>query len=88
MLRDFTKDLRQKLADGKTTDDALTELRTSGASIMECIFAVRSFRGCDLAEAKKLVHFSSAWADMREHHEKFHAECEAALNQIADEDAS
>jgi len=42
MLRDFTKDLRRKLADGKTTDDALAELRASGASIVECIFDVRA----------------------------------------------
>lgn len=87
MLRDFTKDLRRKLADGKSTDDALAELRASGASIMECIFAVRSFRGCDLTEAKKIVHFSSAWADLREQHDRFHDELEEVLKKIDDEDA-
>jgi hypothetical protein len=81
MFRDFTKDLRQKLAEGKITDDALAELRASGASIIECIFAVRSFRGCDLAAAKQVVHFSSAWADMREQHDRFHDELEEALRK-------
>jgi hypothetical protein len=87
MLRDFTKDFRRKLADGKTTDDALAELRASGASIMECIRAVRQFRRCDLAEAKKIVHFSSAWADMREQHDRFHDELERAVQEISDENA-
>jgi hypothetical protein len=88
MLRDFTKDFRRKLADGKTTDDALAELRASGASIVECIVAVRSFRRCDLAEAKTVVHHSPAWADMREQHDRFHAELEQAAQKITDENAS
>ena len=87
MLRDFTKDFRRKLADGKTTDDALAELRASGASIMECIFAVQRFRRCDLGEAKKIVHFSPAWADMREQQDRFHAELEQAAQEITDENA-
>jgi hypothetical protein len=87
MLRDFTKDFRRKLADGKTTDDALTELRASGASIMECIFAVRQFRRCDLFESKKVVHFSPAWADMREQMDRFHDELERAVQEISDENA-
>ena len=87
MLRDFTKDFRRKLADGKATDDALAELRASGASIVECMFAVQRFRRCDLAEAKKIVHFSSAWADMREQHDRFHDELERAAEETTDENA-
>jgi hypothetical protein len=81
MLRDFTKDFRRKLADGKPTDEALAELRTSGASIMECIAAVKSFRRCELAEAKAIVHNSSAWADIREQNESFHAKLEEATGE-------
>jgi hypothetical protein len=87
MLRDFTIDFRRKLADGKTTDDALVELRASGASIMECIFVVHRFRHCDLGEAKQVVHLSPAWADMREQHDRFHAELEQAAQEISDDDA-
>jgi len=87
MLRNFSEDFRRKLADGKTPDEALAELRAAGASIMECIFAVRQFRGCDLAEAKQVVHLSSAWADLRAQHDRFHDELEAALKQIEDNDA-
>jgi len=54
---------------------------------MECISAVRSFRRCDLAEAKTVVHHSSAWADMREQHDRFHAELEQAAQEITDENA-
>ena len=87
MSQDFTKDFRRKLADGKTTDEALAELRAAGASIMACIIAVRAFRRCDIGEAKKVVHFSSAWADQREFQDRFHAELEQAAQEITDENA-
>jgi hypothetical protein len=62
---DYSKDLRRKLADGKTLDEALAELRASGVSILDCIASVRSFRRCSLEEAKRLVESSAAWADVR-----------------------
>jgi len=73
---DYTKDLRRLLADGNTLDQSLAALRAKGAGIIACIFAVKQFRDCDLAEAKEIVHFSSAWADRREEYDKFHAELE------------
>jgi hypothetical protein len=62
---DYSKDLRRKLADGRTLDEALTELRTAGASIIDCIVSVRAFRRCEIAEAKQIVETSSAWSDQR-----------------------
>jgi len=79
---DYSKDLRRLLADGKTLDEALAALRAKGLSIIECIMAVREFRHCDLAEAKQVVHFSSAWADMREQHDQFHRELEEVADEI------
>ena len=61
---DYSKDLRRKLADGKSFDVALGELRAAGASIIDCIVSVRSFQRCDIAEAKRMVESSSAWADV------------------------
>jgi hypothetical protein len=87
MSHNFTKEFRRKLADGKTTDEALVELRAAGASIMACIVAVREFRRCDIGEAKKLVHFSPAWADQREFQDHLHAELEQAAQETADENA-
>ena len=62
---DRSSELRQKLAEGQTLDQALAELREVGASIFDCIASVKSFRHCDLAEAKRLVESSSAWVDYR-----------------------
>jgi len=63
---DYSKQLRQKLAEGRTFDQALAELREGGASIFDCIASVRSFRHCDLAEAKLVVQASPVWSDHRE----------------------
>ena len=80
-------DLRQKLAEGKTLDDALVELRASGYSIIDSIYAVHRVQRIEHIEAKKTVHFSPAWADMRAGHEKFHQELEDLVKNIDDEDA-
>ena len=61
---DYSKDLRRKLADGKSFDVALGELRAAGASIIDCIVSVRSFQRCDIADAKRMVESSSAWSDV------------------------
>ncbi len=62
---DYSKDLRRLLADGRTLDEALSELRRVGASIFDCIVAVRTFRRCEIAEAKQIVETSIAWSDHR-----------------------
>ena len=81
--RDFGHELRRRLDEGATLDVALGELRSSGASIVESIVSVRFARGCDLAEAKRLVHFSPIWADVRAQNEKFHEE----LDRLSRDDA-
>jgi hypothetical protein len=63
---DRSKELRRKLAEGQTLDQALGELRGAGASIFDCVASVKTFRHCELAEAKRLVESSSAWADYRD----------------------
>ena len=68
---DHSKDLRLKLADGRTLDEALAELRTAGASIFDCIVSVRRFRRCEIAEAKQIVQSSAAWSDYRDPTEEF-----------------
>jgi len=72
----YSKQLRDKLANGKALDDALSELRSEGASILQCMAAVEHVKKCGLAQAKRLVHFSPAWADVREANDKFHEELE------------
>lgn len=62
---DYSIDLGRKLAEGKTLDDAFTDLRTSGASIFDCIVSVRAFRQCEISEARRIVETSSVWSDHR-----------------------
>jgi hypothetical protein len=84
MLIDRSKDLRRMLADGKTLNDSLRELRATGASIMDCIFAVEKIHRRGLADAKQTVHLSPAWADMKAAHDKFHNELEDMAKQTDD----
>lgn len=77
---DYSKDLRRKLAEGKSFDDALAELRAAGVSILDCIASVRKFYRCDLAEAKQLVQSSSAWSDVKAATDKFHDELSGGQN--------
>lgn len=43
----------------------LGELRSNGATILECIKYVKLNQGCSLAEAKDIVVNSSTWADRK-----------------------
>ena len=72
----YSKQLRDKLANSKSLDNALLELRAEGASILQCVAAVENVQKCGLAQANRLVHFSPAWADMRAANEKLHEELE------------
>jgi ribosomal protein L7/L12 len=80
--RDLRHDLRKLTRAGTSFDAALGTLRANGASIIESIVAVRWVRGCDLAEAKRLVHASPVWADVAAQNEKLHEELEAAAREI------
>jgi hypothetical protein len=79
--RDLSSELRELLSGGASLDIALSQLRANGASIVESIISVRSVRGCDLAESKRLVHLSPAWADIRALNDQLHAELEAAARE-------
>jgi hypothetical protein len=62
--RDFSKRMRKQLADGLTLDAVLSDLRSDGASIMECVKATKTALSRDIEDAKRLVHASKAWADV------------------------
>jgi hypothetical protein len=82
--RDFSKQLRSQLASGLTLDTALRELRSAGASIIESIIATKSVRGCDLAEAKRLIHDSTTWADVVERTDAMWAQLDEELDRNAE----
>ena len=70
----YSKDLEHLLAGSTSLDAALSAIREKGASKIESINAVRDIRQCSLSDAKKIVHFSPSWADVRESHEELHRE--------------
>jgi hypothetical protein len=66
MTRRFVQQLRTLCESGKTIDQALFDLRASGASIIECIVALREYKDCSIIEAKRFIHHSDAWRDVAE----------------------
>lgn len=68
---------------GERWDAILGALRAEGYSKVDCIKATVEQLRLPLADAKRLVHESVAWADARQAHEQWHEELagdiEAAL---------
>ena len=62
-------------------DQALAELRAEGFSPVDAIKITRVVRRVTLAEAKRIVHESSAWADARDSFDDLHEVAVAAVEQ-------
>lgn len=67
------------IAQGRNEEEVITFLRDQGCSKLESIAVLKSAMGVDLNHAKRLVHFSQAWKDKRDEHDKFHEDLETAL---------
>lgn len=84
--------MRSLMASGASREELIAEMRRAGLHIVECIKLTRTLYGLTLGEAKETVHCSSAWADCREAHERFHDESIAAMEQdgwtVAEDDVS
>lgn len=65
-------------SDGKTEEDIVNFLKKEGCSKVESIQIIASIFNINLNAAKKLVHTSRAWEDVRDRDDKFHDD----LNQI------
>jgi hypothetical protein len=76
---------RRLKAEGATTEKLLQAFRSSGVDIIGCMRLLTEINGLSLAEAKKVVHFSEAWADLREEHERFHERLEKAAMEVEKE---
>ncbi len=64
-------------------DDVLAQLRADGFSVIEAIKITRAVRQVDLAEAKRMVHSSPAWADNRDAFDQLHETAATAAEQPA-----
>jgi ribosomal protein L7/L12 len=65
-------------------DHVLAQLRADGFSPVDAIKITRVVRQVSLADAKRIVHESSAWADVRESFEKLQESALAAVQERAD----
>jgi hypothetical protein len=63
---------------GEALDDMLVWLRAQGASRVDSIAVLNGAADMRLTKAKHMMHFSAAWADMREQQDRFRDELEGA----------
>ena len=73
---------------GDDPEQILAALRDRSATIIECMKVMIDVMGLSLREAKRLVHFSNAWADLREAHEAVHQLATEALLEASSEMAA
>ena len=69
----------QSVRDGSAMEVTLARLREVGASKVESIRALVDGTRMSLADAKRTVHFSAVWTDLKERDEKFWDELESGL---------
>lgn len=65
--------------EGARWDEILESLRADGFSKGDCVGATVEILRLPLADAKRIVHESRAWADRREDDEQFHETLEATF---------
>jgi len=63
-------------------DSVLDQLRAEGLFPIESIKVTRAVLHVSLGEAKRIVHFSGAWADAREDFEQLHEVAEAVVADL------
>ena len=77
-----TDQFRALLSAGRSRDEALGELRRTGASAIECLRAIHEVEGANLATAKRLFSESPSWSDIVENTEAMFVEAEKELHAI------
>jgi ribosomal protein L7/L12 len=70
---------RKLKQDGVDLESVVAYLRDEGCWKIDCIAILREVLGISLGDAKRLVHGSSTWRDVREQDDTFHDELIDAL---------
>ena len=83
MICEVTERASAMWDDGARWDEILGTLRDEGYSKVECIRATVEILRLPLADAKRVVHDSRAWADRREDDDRFHEVLEAEFRAEA-----
>jgi ribosomal protein L7/L12 len=68
-------------ASGEDREAILTFLRSKRCSKIDSIRVIMAVLDVDLARAKRIVHQSRAWADMRDRDDSFHGALERAARR-------
>ncbi len=79
--RSLTQEASLRIQRGDPMDGILEHLRSQGASKIDTIVVLRCSTAMGLEEAKRIVHFSSAWKDAKERDERMWDELEAGLKE-------
>lgn len=83
-LTPLINECQQLHREGKNDEEILNFLRSKGCSKVESIVVVKRALEIEPVKAKKLVHFSKAWADRREADEQFHESLHKAFEEEDD----
>jgi ribosomal protein L7/L12 len=78
--RTLVDDCQQLLEKGQNHEEIIRFLRDQGCSKVRSIGILAELLRVGLGEAKRIVHESRAWADVRERDELLHATLERDLN--------
>jgi len=78
-----TRILHAALLAGLPLEAALAELRSTGATPVEAIKAIREVQGCSLGEAKQVFGASPAWASAVQAGEALHEQVQSVLSKGA-----
>lgn len=71
---------------GTNIETILMELRKVGCSPIQSMWVICQIQQISLEDAKRTLHFSKAWADMRDEHNRFHTSLEESLLHIQQDD--
>ena len=83
MTRDVNARAQELWDEGSRWDEILASLRGEGFSKVDCARATVEILRLPLADGKRLVHESRAWADRREPDDQFHGAIEAEFRAWA-----
>lgn len=85
MIHDLDQRLRegQRLkSEGVPLEGILRFFRADGTSITDCIKLLIRLENVSLGEAKRIVHLSETWADLRVASEELHEDAERAAREL------
>ena len=84
--QDKIQQIEQLIDEGVPQPQVFIEMRKLGLHIIDCMTLAVSLYGMTRTEAKIAIHYSEAWADMRERNEAFHETAFQAATELGFEE--